>query len=465
MRHISIPGGWYTHSLPSGEYASLVAGGIATHFGKIAQPVNDAGKPDGPLFIDITMVGGLHIAGKGADSYITHERMPDGTWVRHPDACGNYSVIYDLNGVLHISDCSIGSQGWRFVALDGTLVTGDQTTGHPVGLWEWTDLGGILVGQGDYGVRVYADGKLRQLSVRDEQGIWHQVGDKTFDIKARRVGDNFSLSFYDVAPDGLTAHIFLGTIDELVAQPPVAAAPPPPPPPTQPKPEPEPTPVSTPNHLEVVQAVNAAFPHLLETNTNESCGQFTERVALALRDVDPDFGLVSKSGAEKQYRGHGIDSLKHRNGQVIDIIGAAGAKTDGENRVGTPVWSEVPSRDGNNWMAPMAVEGETLPPAPGPTNSGPTTIDAMVRSLIAAAIGIESSERAKLSAEVLKLTAEIAELKARPIAGNTSLTGKRIGLRTENGHVLCAEGGGGGEVHSRRDAVNGWETFIIEEQA
>lgn len=252
MKHLAIPGGWYTHALPGGEYASLVFDGIVTHLGKIAQPLNDLGQPDGPLFIDITTVDGFHIAGKGGNSFITHERLPDGTWLRHGDACGNYSVIYDLKGVLHISDCSIGTQGWRYVALDGVLVTGDQTTGHPAGLSEWTDLGGIILGQGngpgaiDGGVKVLAGGVLRVLATG-----------ACYDIKARRVSDFFSLSFYDVAHDGLTAHIYWGTVDELAALPPVVITPPPPkpipvpPPPPPPKPVPPPAPKPKPEPVPV----------------------------------------------------------------------------------------------------------------------------------------------------------------------------------------------------------------------
>src|SRR5262245_16436058 len=32
-------------------------------------------------------------------------------------------------------------------------------------------------------------------------------------------------------------------------------------------------------------------------------------------------------------------------------------------------------------------------------------------------------------------------------------SGDLVGLRTNNSHVICAEGGGGGEIHSRRESV------------
>jgi hypothetical protein len=42
--------------------------------------------------------------------------------------------------------------------------------------------------------------------------------------------------------------------------------------------------------------------------------------------------------------------------------------------------------------------------------------------------------------------------------------GSRIALRTDNGHVICAEGGGGHNVHSDRVNVGAWEIFTVEKQ-
>ena len=222
----TILGGWYTHSLLTREFASLTPTGIETHLGPVDRPMNDLGQPDGPLFIDVTNVGGFRIAGKGANSFITWEREPDGVWTRHPDACGNYSVMYDLDGILHISDCSIGTQGWRYVAPDGSLVPGDVAMLLD-GINEYTDLGdGILVGQGNTsgGVVVRIDGVKRVLA----EGA-------CYDIKARRKGNDVTISFYLVAPDGLSAHIWWGTVDELRQLKELVIPAP------EPKPEPKPT--------------------------------------------------------------------------------------------------------------------------------------------------------------------------------------------------------------------------------
>lgn len=221
MQTKTILGGWYTHSLIGGFYASLVADGIETHEGKIPQALNEAGQPDGPLFLDITDVGGFHIAGKGSNSLFSRERTPDGVWHQRPEAVGNYSVMYDLEGQLHISKGGdVGSQGWRYVAPDGRLVSGDDSILNG-DVSEFTDLGDdILVGQGHNtgGVVVRIDGVTRQLA-----------DGACYDIKARRRGNDVTISFYLVAADGLSAHIFWGTLDDLRALKPVVAAQPVPP--------------------------------------------------------------------------------------------------------------------------------------------------------------------------------------------------------------------------------------------
>ena len=43
-------------------------------------------------------------------------------------------------------------------------------------------------------------------------------------------------------------------------------------------------------------------------------------------------------------------------------------------------------------------------------------------------------------------------------------SGDRVALRTDNGHVVSADGGGGGAVQSDRENVGSWETFTLEKQ-
>jgi hypothetical protein len=60
----------------------------------------------------------------------------------------------------------------------------------------------------------------------------------------------------------------------------------------------------------------------------------------------------------------------------------------------------------------------------------------------------------------------IAELRQRldRLERDALKSGDRVALRTDNRHVVCADGGGGGAVHSDRETVGGWETFKLEKQ-
>lgn len=88
--------------------------------------------------------------------------------------------------------------------------------------------------------------------------------------------------------------------------------------------------------LGCVRQVAAVFPQLLLTNTINSCVEFVQRV---LEVLGPDWGHVGKArgmnGAPRGfvpievsgYRiiGVAVDAIKHRSGQVIDILGNATA--------------------------------------------------------------------------------------------------------------------------------------------
>jgi hypothetical protein len=41
------------------------------------------------------------------------------------------------------------------------------------------------------------------------------------------------------------------------------------------------------------------------------------------------------------------------------------------------------------------------------------------------------------------------------------IDGVKIALKTDNGHVVCAEDGGGGTVNATRTAAGPWETFTV----
>jgi len=62
-----------------------------------------------------------------------------------------------------------------------------------------------------------------------------------------------------------------------------------------------------------------------------------------------------------------------------------------------------------------------------------------------------------LAQRVVALEAQVQALEAAAIK-----YGRSIALRTGNGHLICAEGGGGKEVNATREIIGSWETFLVE---
>jgi hypothetical protein len=213
MRRIEIPGGLEAEALPSGAYACrLTRGVIETHLGHLDQSAGTA------RWLRITEVGGFQIAAQCEERPVTlHWR---GTWEVLPTTpVGVSPVLFDDDGALHISDGSIGSQGWRYVdPLTGRLVTGDETYRHPraPALYEYTDIGdGLYVGQhGDDtrpGCVLWDGARLRMV----------EAGRVRF-IRANRNGETVALAM--MREDGLPAVVLWTTVEELLALPPLDAA-------------------------------------------------------------------------------------------------------------------------------------------------------------------------------------------------------------------------------------------------
>jgi hypothetical protein len=242
-------GAWYADALPSGEWVALYPHDhVDTHQGAIPLP---PGEPFGPRFVRCTAWGGFRFAGQ-ADNGGAWEWKNGWTHINAP-CVGTSPVIYDDIGILHLSDGSIGSQGWRYVERDGTpeghLITGDATyrreVAPGVNLYEYSDVGGLLIGQGQDGGAVVWDGTLLRLL---------EPGDPRF-IRATADGDRVAVAM--MKSEG--AVIIQTTLAELRALPPVpnpgAIVPNPGTPPVPPE-----HPVSIPNQLSVVQDTRRKYP-------------------------------------------------------------------------------------------------------------------------------------------------------------------------------------------------------------
>lgn len=169
--------------------------------------------------------------------------------------------------------------------------------------------------------------------------LWHEP---TGEIRVVCNDNAGNLSTFSVDYDALT---------DDVLEPPVIE-----PPPIDP---PEP-PMSVPYEFDVVQAVNAAYPHLLQQNTGASCGEFTERVVWELAKTDDKWGHVGKNPGQNQHNGHAIDAVMYRSDipdNVVDIINSSG---DGNPT--TPSWQEKGAY-GQPWTPPIPVDEEQPPVA------------------------------------------------------------------------------------------------------
>lgn len=223
---------WYGDHLPTGEWCATVPGaGLQTHLGLIPMP---PGETFGIGYPRCTAVDGFRFAGQAHDTLdpAAWEWSPSSGWTAHPPPCTGVSpVIYDRNGVLHLSDGSVGSQGYRYVNAANQIVSGDATYGPFHGLFEYTALSDDLwIGQAAYdggGVQVWDGAVLRQL----------ELGDCRF-VRATREGETVALAF--TRPEGVV--LITTTMAELRALPPVVTPEPPTPPDPTPAPEPTPEP-------------------------------------------------------------------------------------------------------------------------------------------------------------------------------------------------------------------------------
>ncbi len=212
MRIITIPGGTYVDARPDGQYACLIGQAaqpwIETASGRVEL---DPTTRSEPAYIRVTREGPFSWAGQSNNSSQTVTWNEGYGW-RNLDVvpCGINPVIFDNTGHLHISDCSIGSQGYRYVDYDtGNLVTGDQTIGSEFGLSEWTYLGeGLYVGQCNVtpGCALWDGTHLRMVASGD-----------SFFIRAQRVDEMVSIAMR--RHDGQPAVIVWATLDELRALP------------------------------------------------------------------------------------------------------------------------------------------------------------------------------------------------------------------------------------------------------
>jgi hypothetical protein len=423
LKRTEYPGAWYVDALPSGERVLLYPGShLETHAWRVELPT---GETFGPQFLKLSptkdrFFGHAH----DIDRPTLYEYLfgAGGRWSAVPTATGR--AVYDTHG--NILDTLPAGYGY-FDIDDNRPISRIETYEQRHGLNNWSHVGALLIGQGHDagGVLVYDGFVLRVLDTGPCSEINTHLDGTAVAVSYRK--------------DGMGCVIVQTTLAELRALPPYQPLIVPP---IVPPPPPEPKPVPERKHLDVVQRVAAT---LLYEQTLAYAWKLTTGVAWALKDEGCGLHQRPAGGENVMPVGdefYGASRVMYPDGDLYKVVSDAGP--NGENGA---TWDREKSIEPSRYRPAIEPAG-SAPPAPEPTF---TLIDtSRLEAILAALIN-----------QATALEARVKELEARPQTPAASFP-QRIALRTENGHYVCAEGGGGGEVNATRTAAGGWETFDVE---
>jgi hypothetical protein len=436
VRQEVIADGWFGENLPDGQFAVSKLGKVVTHLGE--WPVPDEWLRFTRCFDSASVFKAAGQSQSGAGDLVFENGIRR---VLGP-SYGVSTVAFDLAGEPVQNKVEYGSQGIRWIDEAG-IHTGDATYVHPTipALWEYTTHGDITVGQGDSGAHLICP-----------EGRFVLYPGYTVFIRFNRRGDKLAVSI--VAPG---QNVMLWFDRSEITQFPrfvePAPTPPPPPPPPPPQPKPEPSPVSHPNNTATIEHIRAKYP----TPLGATHPTFLIEVAQTLGVL-----LFKKDGGSHVTLPNGVNVsqdivLYPDDHEGFDILGdAEGAATPGWSSKGTMVGEFVD-------VSGLSTGGSEPGPKPSPTPSPATTFGAAAAALELAI--------ANLTRTVQEQGKTIAALAAKtPESHAISLDGVKIALRTDNGHFVSAQDGGGGVIHTQRPVPGepvdgyqpgGWETFTV----
>lgn len=374
-----FPGGTYSDARTDGSYAVLMPhSSVLTQEGSLPLPPAElAANGIGPLYIRVTESGPFKFAGQSHAGLGTWEWSQFGWHLLGP-ACGVSPVIYDLSNVLHISDCSVGSQGWRYIdEITGKLVTGDATYADKDNkIWEYTRHGNVTVGQGEKGC----------IAIRGADRRMLEVGDCRF-VRFNRSGDQLSIAMVKLT-ENKSVIIWL-TESELSTFPLETVDPPPPPVkeicgdkidnngdgridencPVDP-----PVTEGMPDHKQLLIDLRKNYPALLN---QQQAGELMARLAYTLRAEG--FGLYKKNGGNNCPIPNSsvmvsCDIILHKPTSTwCDVLGSG--PDVGELGPSTPTWCKGDPGDMTNFFSPPN-PGAVDPPPPPPTDDLQAKLDA-----------------------------------------------------------------------------------------
>ena len=368
----TFQGGWYCDANDRGEIV-LFPG---SHLELLGQRVP---LPQGQnVLFPALAADGIRFAGQGGGGAIDLWAMEwvGADWIDRGFAPGHSPVIYDRDDILRIRTAATGVKGFRYVAEDGRLVTGDETAADLVRrIWDYTELpGGLTVGQGGEG----SHGQDPLIILH--QGRRYRVQDGTCRfIRARRYGDQLVLAWWQ--KDRGAARVLRCTMAEL-AQFPIDEPEPQPGP--HPQPEPDPMPDDIARYLvprvPLVETVKRDYPHLRG-------GAIVDQVAHRLNreyQLDPiRFGRKARradgSDPNEDCLTFRLDLQDPSQKKLIDILFDGGGAD-------VPMWSVRPADEeprNGYWTPPVHADLDETGPEPDPW---PASIDALVQAWIAGAV-------------------------------------------------------------------------------
>jgi hypothetical protein len=489
MKVMTFPGCWYTDAIPSGEWVSshFTTGDLFTQNGSIRAPA----KPRILQWVRMSM-DRVRFAGTGQDDDHAWEwdglRWNDAGAFQAPRA-----VIYDSLGQLHVvreaTWPGTGSQGWRYVDADGTLVPAWVTYASvSQRLWEYTIHGDLTIGQGEGGVHALVAGRRVRID-----HLVPGLGDapQTLAVNFWRWGNDCAISFYVVhGPTNFTGVAIWLTRQEFDALPTFDIGAPVPPvsvpqPPTPPEP-----PVPDINHRDLVEQVrNELFPDKVgkplrqqhEEPDHDSALLITATVAHRLNPTGDrnGIGLIRAKPGSANHAGDGIsgvsegfvtDAVALPDGTHWDTLGDGGMASTADWRL-VPADRDAPGDNVNNnavkprWFPPfdpVLLVGGT-PTEPGEPGTPPPP--ASGKGFAAEAALLEATLKAALKTiDILQESIEVLEVKVFRLeqapSGGTFPT--RFALKTAHGKYVAFEPDG--RVVADRDSVGEWEIVTGEPQ-
>lgn len=393
---------WINRKEFPGQYADARVLGEAYAFnGPAGVHTSEGVKPpsgtDYLMFLRIPYVGPLQVAGK--DHAGAAGRVWNGTsWVPESPMFGNRPVAYDIAGNLHVvrsANEPSGSIGIRYFNEQGPVYSKDTYADNLNSVYEYTDRGGVRIGQSGIGGAVAVIDGVRYLI---------EPGDTQM-INVDRQGDHFAISMTKF--DSGTVVIIQTTLEEILRQPIQFLDQPGP----TPVPVPTPTPVPImPEHKNEVLALAEANP--FDKSSMESIFNFTRRVAWTLRG--DGCGLLQKGpGGENEFMVNGvsysISRVCYPDGHIFKILSDAGP--GGQNG---PQWADDGTVDPSRYRVAIAPDGSTPQPVPVPTPVPAPDVTKEEFEFLSEQVTRLQDGLSAVENDLIELRAKVSVLEAKP---------------------------------------------------